>query len=107
MVNGATKLCMMKADILSGFDTFYACTHYRYKGEVIDYLPYDIVGNEVIPVLKEIKGWEEDLTGVTLESEFPKELSDYITFLEKELGVPITIVSVGPDRKQTIIRGEL
>ena len=107
MVNGATKLCMMKADILSGFDTFYACTHYRYKGEVIDYLPYDIVGNEVIPVLKEIKGWDADLTGVTLESEFPKELSDYITFLENELKVPITIVSVGPDRKQTIIRGEL
>ena len=107
MVNGATKLCMMKADILSGFDTFYACTHYRYKGEVIDYLPYDIVSNEVVPVLKEIKGWEADLTGVTLESEFPKELSDYIAFLEKELEVPIAIVSVGPDRKQTIIRGEL
>jgi adenylosuccinate synthase len=107
MINGATKLCMMKADILSGFDKFYACTHYRYKGEVIDYLPYDIVSNEVTPVLKEIKGWDEDLTGVTKESEFPEALSNYIEFLEKELEVPITIVSVGPDRKQTIIRGEL
>jgi len=107
MVNGATKLCMMKADILSGFETFYACTHYRYKGEVIDYLPYDIVSNEVTPILKEIKGWKEDLTGVTQESNFPKELNDYIGFLEKELEVPITIVSVGPDRTQTIIRGEL
>jgi len=107
MVNGATKLCMMKADILTGFKTFYACTHYKYKGEVIDYLPYDIVGNEVTPILKEIKGWDEDLTGVTKEEDFPQALVDYIDFLEKELEVPISIVSVGPDRTQTIIRGDI
>ncbi len=104
MVNGVTKLCMMKADILSHFDVINVCTHYRYKGEVIDYFPYDVVDIEAEPIYKELPGWNVDLTKVTLESEFPKELSDYISYLEKELEVPITIVSVGPDRKQTIIR---
>jgi len=105
MVNGVTKLCMMKGDILSHFDTISVCTHYRYKGEVIDYFPYDVVDVKAEPIYTELPGWKVDLTQVTLESEFPKELSDYISYLEKELEVPITIVSVGPDRKQTIIRG--
>lgn len=104
MVNGVTQLCMMKSDILSHFDTIRVCTHYKYKGEVIDYFPYDVVDNEVIPIYEDLPGWNVDLTKVRSESEFPKELSDYINYLEKELEVPIKIVSVGPDRNQTIIR---
>lgn len=104
MVNGVTQLCMMKSDILSHFDTISVCTHYKYKGEVIDYFPYDVVDNEVIPIYEELPGWKVDLTKVRSESEFPKELSNYITYLENILEVPIKIVSVGPDRNQTIIR---
>jgi len=107
MINGVSKLCMMKADVLSPFEDIYACTHYEYKGEKIDYLPYNLVDNDAFPVLKKIKGWGTDLTGISGENEFPKELIDYIHYLEAELEVPIVIVSVGPDRKQTIIRGEL
>jgi adenylosuccinate synthase len=105
MVNGVTQLCMMKSDILSHFDTIRVCTHYKYKGEIIDFFPYDVVDNEVIPIYKDLPGWKVDLTQVRSESEFPKELSDYITYLEDILEVPIKIVSVGPDRNQTIIRG--
>lgn len=104
MVNGVNKLCMMKSDILSYFDSIKVCTHYIYKGEKIDYFPYDVVDVEVEPVYEELKGWNTDLTEVRAESEFPKELSEYISYLEKALEVPITIVSVGPDRNQTIIR---
>jgi adenylosuccinate synthase len=104
MINGVTQLCMMKSDILSHFETIRVCTHYIYKGETIDYFPYDVVDNEVIPVYTDLSGWNVDLTKVRSENEFPKELSEYILFLEKELEVPIKIVSVGPDRNQTIIR---
>jgi adenylosuccinate synthase len=107
MINGVTKLCMMKADILSEFDTFFACTHYEYHGEQIDYLPYDIVSSDVRPILKDIKGWKTDLTNVSKPEEFPQELNDYIAFLEEELQVPIVIVSVGPKRSQTILRDSL
>ncbi len=103
-INGVTNLMMMKADVLSDFPSLKVCTHYKYNGETIDYLPYSINGDDIEPIYKELPCWKEDLTGVTAESEFPKELNDYIAYLEKELEVPITLVSVGPDRKQTIIR---
>jgi len=95
---------MMKGDVLSGFDTLKICTAYKYKGEVIEHLPYNIEPENVEPVYTEVKGWAADLTKMTKESEFPKELNDYISFLEKELETPISIVSVGPDRTQTIYR---
>ncbi len=104
MINGVTDLIMTKPDVLSGFDKIYACTHYIYEGKKIDFLPYDIVNNEVKPVFEEIKGWRESLTGINAESQFPKELNDYITYLETNLQVPLSIISVGPDRNQTIIR---
>jgi adenylosuccinate synthase len=104
MINGVTKLCMMKSDILSHFSSISVCTHYKYKGEVIDYFPYDVVDVEVEPIYTELPGWNTDLTEVRKEADFPKEFSAYISYLEKELEVPITIVSVGPDRNQTIIR---
>ncbi len=103
-VNGVTQLMMMKGDVLSGFETLKICTAYKYKGETIKHFPYNIEPKNVTPVYTEVKGWKEDLTGMTDKSQFPKELNDYIEFLEKELETPITIVSVGPDRKQTINR---
>jgi len=101
-INGVTQLMMMKGDVLSGFDTLKICTAYKYKGETIKHFPYNIEPENVAPIYTEVKGWKEDLTGMTNKSQFPKELNDYISFLEKELETPITIVSVGPDRKQTI-----
>ncbi len=103
-VNGVTQLMMMKGDVLSGFPTLKVCTAYKYKGETITHLPYNIEEENVTPVYTELPGWKEDLTKMTEASQLPKELNAYIEFLEKELEVPIKIVSVGPDRKQTIHR---
>ncbi|OOG19111.1 adenylosuccinate synthase [Sphingobacterium sp. CZ-UAM] len=102
MLNGVTDLIMMKADVLDTFDKIYACTHYKYNGEVIDYMPYEIITHQAEPILEEIQGWKQDLTGITSEAEIPEALSNYISYLEKALEVPITILSVGPDRKQTL-----
>ena len=104
MINGVTHLIMMKADVLSGFKTIKACTHYKYKGEVIDYFPYDIVNNEATPIYKELEGWDDDLQNLNSEADFPQALADYVTFLETELEIPIAIVSVGPDRDKTLVR---
>lgn len=103
-VNGVTQLMMMKGDVLSGFDTLKVCTSYKYKGEVIEHLPYNIEPENVEVIYKEMKGWSEDLTGMTEASQLPQALNEYIDFLEKELETPIKIVSVGPDRTQTIMR---
>ncbi len=102
MLNGVTDLIMMKADVLDTFDKIYACTHYKYNGEVIDYMPYEIITHQAEPILEEIDGWKQDLTGITSEQEIPEALKNYISYLEKALEVPITIISVGPDRKQTL-----
>ncbi|MGC1632355.1 MAG: adenylosuccinate synthase [Gelidibacter sp.] len=103
-VNGVTKLIMMKGDVLSGFKTLKVCTAYNYKGKEIHHFPYNIDPENVTPIYTEFEGWNEDLTEMTDAANMPKALVDYIEFLEKELEIPITIVSVGPDRKQTIIR---
>ncbi|RKE92342.1 adenylosuccinate synthase [Ichthyenterobacterium magnum] len=103
-VNGVTQLNMMKGDVLSGFKTLKVCTAYKYKGEVIKHLPYNIEEENITPIYTEFEGWTEDLTKMTEASQLPKQLNDYIDFLEKELEIPITIVSVGPDRTQTINR---
>ncbi len=103
-VNGVTQLIMMKADVLSGFKTLKVCTAYKYRGETITHLPYNIEPENVTPVYTEIKGWDKDLTKLSSSKELPSELINYIEFLEKELEVPIKIVSVGPDRTQTIHR---
>ncbi|TBO39668.1 adenylosuccinate synthase [Pedobacter kyonggii] len=102
MLNGVTELIMMKADVLDTFDTIYACTHYEYNGETIDYMPYDIISIEPKPVLKAIDGWATNVTKITSVDEIPAKLTDYIAFLEKELEVPIKFLSVGPDRAQTL-----
>ncbi|MCT4580895.1 MAG: adenylosuccinate synthase [Flavobacteriales bacterium] len=102
MINGVTELSMMKADVLDTFESIKVCTHYNYKGEIIDYFPYSINDGEIEPIYKEVKAWNTDLTQLNNQADFPKELSDYIAYLEQELETPITIVSVGPDRSQTI-----
>jgi adenylosuccinate synthase len=103
-INGVTQLMMMKGDVLSGFDTLKVCTAYNYKGEVIHHLPYNIEEENVTPIYTEFKGWQADLTGMTTYDALPIELKEYIEFIEREVEVPIKIVSVGPDRKQTITR---
>ena len=103
-VNGVTALYMMKGDVLSGFDSLKVCTAYTYKGEQIDHLPYNIEEENVQPVYVEKKGWKQDLTGLTTYSDLPEELKEYIEFIEEYVGVPIKVVSVGPDRKQTIMK---
>ena len=103
MVNGVTQLIMMKSDVLDGFDTVKACVAYRQNGQLIDYFPYSIEEG-IDPVYEEMPGWKADMTTMTSEDEFPKECKDYICFLEKQLETPIKIISIGPDRAQTIIR---
>lgn len=107
MINGVSELSMMKADVLSIFDTIKVCTHYEIDGKLYDYMPYDIDGLEVKPVYKDLAGWNCDLTQLESMNEAPEALKGYISYLEQELEVPITVVSVGPDRKQTLKNLEL
>jgi adenylosuccinate synthase len=103
-INGVTQLMMMKADVLSNLDHIKVCTHYKYNGELIDYMPFDADEKSLEAVYTEIPAWNEDLTSLESISEAPKELMDYVHFLENELETPIKIVSVGPDRLQTLNR---
>ncbi|MFC7526624.1 adenylosuccinate synthase [Parapedobacter sp. GCM10030251] len=106
MLNGVTELVMTKADVLSGFDTIYACTHYIQDGEKIDYMPYDIISVEPEPVYERLEGWNADLCGITRKEQIPDTLNAYIRYLENHLGVPIKYLSVGPDRTQTLLLSE-
>ena len=103
-VNGVTQLMMMKADVLSGFKSLKVCTAYKYKGEIIHHFPYNVEAQNITPIYTDFEGWAEDLTEMNNESKLPKSLNVYIDFLEEELQIPIKVVSVGPDRKQTIFR---
>lgn len=105
MINGVSQLIMMKSDVLDGFDTIKACVAYKIDGKETEEFPFDIC-EEVEPVYVEMPGWKTDMTKMTAEEEFPEEFNAYISFLEEELGVPVKIVSVGPDREQTIVRYE-
>lgn len=104
MINGVTQLFMMKADVLSVFSEIKICTHYKLpSGQLTDQIPYDITGIKIEPVYKNFTGWNKNIDKLdTLE--MPQELSAYITFLEQKLGVPITLISFGPNRKQTLLR---
>lgn len=102
MLNGVTQLVMTKADVLSGFEQINVCTHYIQDGEKIDYMPYDIISIEPEPVYEQLKGWNEDLCGITSTDQIPETLQAYIHYLEQHLEVPIKYLSVGPDRKQTL-----
>ena len=103
MINGTTRLFMMKADILSGFSTIKVCTSYKVEGETITQVPFD--NNAVIePVYTELPGWTEDITGIRKYDDLPVNLKNYVEFIEEQTGIPVTIVSVGPDRNSTIFR---
>jgi len=104
MINGVTQLIMMKADVLSQFDTIRVCTHYNTAYGNAEDLPFDISPSLVEPVYEDLKGWGVDLTAMRNEADLPLSLRDYIHYLEKQLETPITVVSVGPDRVQTIQR---
>lgn len=103
MINGVTKLIMMKSDVLDTFDTIKVCVAYKVNGVETDEFPYDITQG-VEPVYAEMPGWKTDMTKMTSEDEFPEEFNAYVSFIEETLGVPVKIVSVGPDREQTIER---
>lgn len=102
MLNGVTQLIMMKSDVLDGFDTIRVCTAYEKDGVQTTDMPYDTEGWKA--VYEDMPGWKTDLTQMTSEQQFPQQLRDYISYIEKETATPITIVSVGPDRAQTIMR---
>lgn len=103
MINGVTKLIMMKSDVLDQFESIKACVAYNVDGEETSIFPYSLEG-KVEPIYAELPGWKTDMTQMQSEDEFPEEFNNYLSFLEQELEVPITIVSVGPDRAQTIVR---
>ncbi len=103
-INGVTQLMMMKGDVLSGFDKIKVCTAYQTATGIQDYFPFDITDEQIKPIYEELPGWEEDLTKMTSETEFPQNFIRYINYLENALETPIKIVSVGPDRAQTIHR---
>jgi adenylosuccinate synthase len=107
MLNGVTQLIMMKSDVLSGFDKIQVCTHYRYKGELVNYMPFDLVNYDAEPVYEELNGWHDSLDQVQDIHALPEALHNYIEYIEKATGLPVTIVSVGPDRSQTLLRHEL
>jgi adenylosuccinate synthase len=108
MLNGVTQLIMMKVDVLSTFSTIKVCTHYKLKnGQITEQFPYDLLEDEVVPVYKEFKGWQSSLHDITSFEQLPFELTNYISFIEDALGIPITFLSTGPDRIATLQRETL
>lgn len=102
MLNGVTELIMMKADVLDDFEIIKVCTGYQSDDMVTDQFPFELTGN-VTPVYEELPGWKTDLTRMKHQNEFPEEFNNYIQFIEDEMGIPVTVVSVGPNREQTIL----
>ncbi len=103
MLNGVTELIVTKADVLTGFDTIQICTHYNFNGDEISYLPYEI-NQPLEPVYKEFKGWKEDISKINKYAELPQAFIEYLNYIESEVKIPIKIVSLGPNREQTIVR---
>jgi adenylosuccinate synthase len=102
MINGVTELSMMKSDILSIFNKIKVCTHYLVNGEKVSDFPFDVNDIEIIPFYEEIDGWNSDLTKLRDYKDAPQALKNYVSYLEKQLRVPINVISVGPDRTQTL-----
>lgn len=107
MINGVTRLILMKSDVLDTFPIIKVCTEYEIEGERTDHFPFDADTVSIKPVYTEMPGWETDLTAITSPGQFPERFRQYIAFIEDYLGVPVYIVSVGPDRKQTIVCRDL
>jgi len=106
-INGVTKLIMMKSDVLSGFSKIKICNAYKINNKIFHHFPYNINSNKIKPLYDEIDGWDENITEKVSANKFPKNLKNYIEYIEKKLKVPIVIISVGPDRKQTIFRKKI
>ena len=104
IINGVTELNMMKADVLSGFDTIEICTEYNIDGIKTDTFPFDLNLGNIKPIYKSFKGWTEDISKISKDEELPVELHNYVSFIEEFVGVPIKLISVGPDRSETIYR---
>ena len=104
MINGVTQLIMMKSDVLDDFDTIKACVAYEIDGTRTEEFPYTVEDDRITPVYVELPGWKTDMTAMKSEDEFPEAFRNYIAFLEEQLQTPITIISIGPDREQTILR---
>ena len=103
MISGVNQLIMMKADVMDTMDTIKVAVSYKVDGEITDNVPYDTYA-QIEPVYKEFKGWKRDLSKITKEDDLPYEFMNYVRFIEKEVGIPINIISLGPDREQTILR---
>ncbi len=103
-INGVTELNIMKSDVLSKIGSIFACTSYLIDNEEVDYFPYEINSKDIVPNLMEFKGWDADITNIKEEEKLPNELIDYIKFIEEYIQVPVKLISVGPDRSQTIYR---
>ena len=103
MVDGVTGLIMMKSDVMDDFDVVKVATAYKVGGEIVDHLPYEL-NDEIEPVYTEFKGWKTKISGVRRYEDFPAEFKTYVEFIERETGVPVKIISVGPDREETIVR---
>jgi adenylosuccinate synthase len=101
MLNGVTELIMMKGDVLDAFELIKICIGYEIDGEVVEHFPFELT-DDVKPVYVELPGWETDLTKIKNQDELPEELNNYISFIEDEMGIPVSIASVGPNREQTI-----
>lgn len=104
MINGVTQLIMMKSDVLDGFEEIKACIGYEIDGVRSDRFPFDVNTDNITPIYATLPGWKTDMTSITSENDLPAKFIDYVNFLENELRTPITILSVGPDRQQTIVR---
>lgn len=103
-ISGVTQLMMMKGDVLSGFSKLKICTGYTYQGQRITHFPFNVEAENIRPIYTELDGWDKDLTQISSEEEFPENFKKYIAFIEEFLDIPIKVVSVGPNRKQTINR---
>ena len=103
-INGVTELNIMKSDVLSSIDKLFVCTSYSIDDKEVNYFPYEINSKEIVPIYKEFNGWNEDITNIKEEKYLPNELIKYIEFIESYVGVPVKLISVGPDRCQTIYR---
>jgi adenylosuccinate synthase len=104
MLNGVTELMMMKADVLNSFETLNVAVKYRYNGHLTEEIPYESVTLDIEPVYETFKGWNRELGNVSDYKQLPAELKEYVSFIEKSVGVPVKIVSLGPDRTETVFK---
>jgi adenylosuccinate synthase len=107
MLNGVTDLILMKIDVLDDFATIKICNKYEIKGEKTEHIPYNMEENKINPIYDEYKGWKKNVSGVRSYNDLPKEMQDYIEEIEKRMNIPVSVVSISPDRKDTIFRKEL